>query len=95
LPSNFLVILLDETENRGRRAATRGIIGMTVAKMPLAMLVVAGIVASDPSSSATLEVGPGKTYKTPSEAAAVAKNGMSKSSRGNISTARYGTPTTW
>ncbi len=48
---------------------------MTVAKMALAMLVVAGIVASGPSSSATLEVGPGKTYKTPSEAAAVAKNG--------------------
>ena len=39
------------------------------------MLVLAGIVASSPSGGATLEVGPTKTYKTPSAAAAVAKNG--------------------
>jgi len=48
---------------------------MTVAKMSLAMLVLAGIVASSPGGGATLEVGPSKTYKTPSAAAAVAKNG--------------------
>ena len=48
---------------------------MTVAKTSLAMLVLAGIVASSPAGSATLEVGPSKTYKTPSAAAAVAKNG--------------------
>ncbi len=48
---------------------------MTVAKTSLAMLVLAGIVASSPGGSATLEVGPSKTYKTPSAAAAVAKNG--------------------
>ena len=39
------------------------------------MLVLAGIVASSPSGGATLEVGPSRTYKTPSAAAAVAKNG--------------------
>jgi len=39
------------------------------------MLVLAGIVASNPSGSVTLEVGPSKTYKNPSAAAAVAKNG--------------------
>jgi len=48
---------------------------MTVAKTSLAMLVLTGIVASSPGGSATLEVGPSKTYKTPSAAAAVAKNG--------------------
>jgi len=35
----------------------------------------AGIVASNPGGSATLEVGPSKTHKTPSAAAAVAKSG--------------------
>jgi hypothetical protein len=48
---------------------------MTVAKTSLAMLVLAGIVTSSPGGSATLEVGPSKTYTTPSAAAAVAKNG--------------------
>ena len=48
---------------------------MTVAKTSLAMLALAGIVVSSPAGSATLEVGPSKTYKTPSAAAAVAKNG--------------------
>jgi hypothetical protein len=48
---------------------------MTVAKPSLAMLVLAGIVASSPGGGATLEVGPSKTYNTPSAAAAVAKNG--------------------
>ena len=48
---------------------------MTVAKTSLAMLVLAGIVASSPGGGATLEVGPSKAYKTPSAAAAVAKNG--------------------
>jgi hypothetical protein len=48
---------------------------MIIAKTSLAMLVLAGIVASSPGGSATLEVGPTKTYNTPSAAAAVAKNG--------------------
>jgi parallel beta helix pectate lyase-like protein len=48
---------------------------MSIAKTPLTMLVLAGIVASNPSGSVTLEVGPSKTYKNPSAAAAVAKNG--------------------
>ncbi len=48
---------------------------MSIAKAPLATLVLVGIVASSPGGSATLEVGPSKTYKTPSAAAAVAKNG--------------------
>ena len=48
---------------------------MSIAKTPLAMLILAGIVASSPGRSATLEVGPSKTYKNPSAAAAVAKNG--------------------
>src|ERR1700730_14758133 len=48
---------------------------MTVAKRAIAMLVMEGTVASSPGGSATLEVGPSKTYKTPSAAAAVAKNG--------------------
>ncbi len=60
---------------RARHTWIRGIIRMTVAKTSLAMLVLAGIVASSPAGSATLEVGPSKTYKTPSAAAAVAKNG--------------------
>jgi hypothetical protein len=48
---------------------------MTMARTTLAMLVLTGIFASSPSGGATLEVGPSKTYKTPSSAAAVAKNG--------------------
>src|SRR6266403_1224579 len=48
---------------------------MTIPRTTLAMLVLAGIFASSPSGGATLEVGPSKTYKTPSSAAAVAKNG--------------------
>jgi hypothetical protein len=48
---------------------------MSIAQTPLAMLVLAGIVASNPGGSVTLEVGPSKTYKSPSAAAAVAKNG--------------------
>jgi Right handed beta helix region len=48
---------------------------MSIAKTPLTMLVLAGIVASNPGGGVTLEVGPSKTYKNPSAAAAVAKNG--------------------
>src|ERR1700737_2674075 len=85
---NSLAMLLDETENRVRRpgnpgnvggkrlrARISGIIKMTIARTTLAMLVLAGVFASSPSGGATLEVGPSKTYKTPSAAAAVAKNG--------------------
>ena len=56
-------------------ARINGIIKMTIARTTLAMLVLAGIFASSPSGGATLEVGPSRTYKTPSAAAAVAKNG--------------------
>src|SRR5438132_4698348 len=48
---------------------------MSIAKTPLMMLVLAGIVASNPGGSVTLQVGPSKTYTTPSAAAAVVKNG--------------------
>ncbi len=48
---------------------------MAVAKMLSAILLLAGVAASHPSSGATLDVGPTRTYKTPSAAAAVAKNG--------------------
>src|SRR6202022_5129064 len=79
---NSLAMLLDETENRVRRpgnpgnvggkrlrARISGIIKMTIARTTLAMLVLAGVFASSPSGGATLEVGPSKTYKTPSAAA--------------------------
>src|SRR6185437_4398634 len=48
---------------------------MAVAKILSAILLLAGVAASHPSSGATLDVGPTRTYKTPSAAAAVAKNG--------------------
>ena len=44
-------------------------------RVPLAIIVLAGIIASSPSGAATLEVGPNRTYKTPAAAAAAAKNG--------------------
>jgi hypothetical protein len=48
---------------------------MSIAKIPLAISLLAGVVAASPADSATLEVGPSKTYKNPSAAAAIAKNG--------------------
>ncbi|HKM73611.1 MAG TPA: right-handed parallel beta-helix repeat-containing protein [Stellaceae bacterium] len=48
---------------------------MTIAKAPLPVLILTGIAIANPSSGATLKVGPSQTYKAPSAAAAVAKNG--------------------
>jgi hypothetical protein len=48
---------------------------MTVAKAQLAVLILTGISIASPSPGATLKVGPNETYKAPSAAAAVAKNG--------------------
>jgi len=48
---------------------------MTVAKAQLAVLILMGISIASPSPGATLKVGPNETYKAPSAAAAVAKNG--------------------
>ena len=48
---------------------------MTMAKAQLAVLVLIGIAIANPSPAATLRVGPNQTYKAPSAAAAVAKNG--------------------
>jgi hypothetical protein len=48
---------------------------MSIAKARLAVLLLAGIVIAGPSRGDTLKVGPSQTYKTPSAAAAVAKNG--------------------
>jgi hypothetical protein len=50
-------------------------IKMIIAKAQLAILILTGIAITSPSSSATLKVGPNQTYKAPSAAAAVAKNG--------------------
>lgn len=50
-------------------------IWMTVAKAQLAVLTLMGIAIANPSPAATLEVGPNQTFKAPSAAAAVAKNG--------------------
>jgi hypothetical protein len=48
---------------------------MTIRKAQLAVLILAGIAITNPSPAATLNVGANQTYKTPSAAAAVAKNG--------------------
>jgi hypothetical protein len=48
---------------------------MTIAKVQLAALILTGITIGSSSLGATLKVGPSETYKTPSAAAAVAKNG--------------------
>ena len=48
---------------------------MTIARASLAVLILTGIAIASPSPGAVLKVGPGETYKAPSEAAAVAKNG--------------------
>jgi hypothetical protein len=48
---------------------------MTIAKRRLAVLMLVGIGMASPSRGDTLKVGPSQTYKTPSAAAAVAKNG--------------------
>jgi len=48
---------------------------MTIAKAQLVVLILAGIAIASPSPAATLKVGPNQTYKAPSAAAAVAKNG--------------------
>jgi len=50
-------------------------IKMTIAKAWFAMLMLAVIAIAGPSRADTLRVGPSQTYKTPSAAAAVAKNG--------------------
>ncbi len=50
-------------------------IKMTIAKAWLAMLMLAVIAIAGPARGDTLRVGPNETYKTPSAAAAVAKNG--------------------
>jgi hypothetical protein len=48
---------------------------MTIRKAQLAVLILAGIAITNPSPAATLNVGANQTYKAPSAAAAVAKNG--------------------
>ena len=48
---------------------------MTIAKAWLAVLMLAGIAIAGPSRGDTLRVGPSQTYKAPSAAAAVVKNG--------------------
>ena len=48
---------------------------MTIAKARLAVLMLAGIAIAGPSRGDTLRVGPNQTYKAPSAAAAVVKNG--------------------
>jgi hypothetical protein len=48
---------------------------MTIGKAQLAVLILTGIGIASPSPGATLKVGPNQTYKAPSAAAAVAKNG--------------------
>src|SRR6267142_3915472 len=48
---------------------------MTIAKGRLAVWMLVGIGIASPSRGDTLKVGPSQTYKTPSAAAAVAKNG--------------------
>ena len=48
---------------------------MIIAKPPLTILIVAGLGLAQPSPAATLKVGADQTYKAPSAAAAVAKNG--------------------
>jgi Right handed beta helix region len=48
---------------------------MTLVKARFAMLMLAGIVTVTPGFGASLQVGPNQTYKMPSAAAAVAKDG--------------------
>ena len=48
---------------------------MTIRKAQLAVLILAGAAITNPSPAATLNVGANQTYKAPSAAAAVAKNG--------------------
>ena len=48
---------------------------MGIAKLWLAVLMLAGNAIADPTRGDTLKVGPTQTYKMPSAAAAVAKNG--------------------
>jgi Right handed beta helix region len=48
---------------------------MTIARAQLSVLILTGIATASPSRGDTLKVGPNQTYKAPSAAAAVAKNG--------------------
>ena len=48
---------------------------MIIAKAQLAVLILTGIAIPHPGPAATLKVGPSQTYKAPSAAAAIAKNG--------------------
>jgi hypothetical protein len=48
---------------------------MIIANAPLTILILIGIAIADPSPAATLKVGADQTYKAPSAAAAVAKDG--------------------
>jgi Right handed beta helix region len=48
---------------------------MRIAKLWLAVLMLAGIAIAGPSRGDTLKVGPNQTHKSPSAAAAIAKNG--------------------
>jgi hypothetical protein len=48
---------------------------MTIARAQLSVLILTGIATASPSWGDTLKVGPNQTYKAPSAAAAVAKNG--------------------
>jgi len=48
---------------------------MTITRAQLSVLILTGIATASPSRGDTLKVGPNQTYKAPSAAAAVAKNG--------------------
>ena len=48
---------------------------MIIARAQLSALILTGIAIASPSCGDTLKVGPNQTYKAPSAAAAVAKNG--------------------
>jgi Right handed beta helix region len=48
---------------------------MKLARAGLAIALLAGLVVTHPAAAATLRVGPGETYRTPSAAAAVAGDG--------------------
>ena len=48
---------------------------MTITRAQLPVLILTGIATASPSRGDTLKVGPNQTYKAPSAAAAVAKNG--------------------
>jgi hypothetical protein len=60
---------------QGRKPEMGWMIKMVIAKTQLAVLILTGIAIVSPSPGATLKVGPNQTYKAPSAAAAVAKNG--------------------